>query len=680
MKKIISVISLLFLAIAAWGSESFGSSAEIAPTRYRVTAKAVSIRNAPSKKGHREAVAHKDDYIYGKSLEFVEGGGIKWLKFYHPGKGYLYVSSSCLAEETNPLYVPPAPAPIQKKIESFTWLPRAFLILFALITCLGIFFLGRKLYRSEHKLWEPWYNYFFFGQENKNGMRRMWVFNHNAYLSFIGLFVMVVAGFVATSLFILLTATIILCSSYIIGGLLWVLVVGGWIGVVVGVLLLVFGRNEYGFIGLLGIPVIIFQKRLIRAAGFLFAKGVYLFHSLNPWELSVGLVTGYWKKALLIAAGPLVVFLSIALVWLLIAGIVSLCESIVLYRYNVKNKCETCHKSYEPAKYVIGREADGTPRFLPVPLRPGTYGIFHIRAPFSQERLPTLFLLGKDSLERYCPHCNNPITTRVGEEKFVSFVGVAQSGKTSLLYRCIAELERNYISEITGDIGEDHKLIEHFVDRIKNGTEMGEFPPKTSEGRHRSIQMKLSHKGAMIPYKIYLNDLAGEMFTSELNKAEDAPFFRNSDAILFSIDPMTIKTADLELGDVFSLWYKDHVGRTQDSAGKIDVEMALDILQNTIEKYRKKKTEIQKIPLMIVLTKADTGYLSGVDRQDPDDIRRFLEDQMGLGRFVYRAKTFFENVSYYAVSAKSKVDSEGSGVDLLLEALLKNLRIDKGDI
>ena len=507
-------------------------------------------------------------------------------------------------------------------------------------------------------------------------MKRLWVFNPNAYLTFSGLSGTIAGGFLAAFLLILIVAFITLVFFYIVCGLIWLVIIAGCIVVLVGAVVLFIEKSEEGLFGLLGVPVVIFYKSLKETASDMAHKGVELFHSMNPLDLCVEIVKDNWKTALDVAVAPLLFLLAIALIWLLVAGFVSLIESIVMSRYNVKHPCPNCGLPSEPAQYVIGRNSDGMPEVLPVHLRPGVYGIFSLRAPNEGRKLPTLFFNGKDKLERICPHCHTTIRADVGQEKHVAVAGVTQSGKTTLLYRIIAELERNYEADITDNMGVNHASIDRFVNHIMDGSEIEEYPPKTSEIRHRSIQMMLRHKGAVIPYKLYLNDLAGEMFAVEGNKAEDAPFFKNTDVILFVIDPMTMRSSDLDFGDDFAAWYKANVGLQSDNSGKIDVEMALDVLKNTLEKHRKKKTDIEKIPLMILLSKADTGYLNDIDISSSDEIRTFIQEQMGLDKFVYMASTSFSDVSYHAVSAKATVFDEISGVDALIHDLFVKLKID----
>ena len=550
----------------------------------------------------------------------------------------------------------------------------AFLMLVAAVSIAGIIFFGRRAYKKYGGAGAKWYDVFFLGTERENGMKRIWVFNPNAYLTFAGISGVIAGSFLAVFLLFLFCACIVFLFFYIIGGLIWLFTVLICILAIIFILRLIgriSGRSNSVFV----LPLF-FIKGLFKMANNMFQRGRDAFDTLNPFEFCFDIVADYWDIALVVAFAPFVIFLVIALSWLFIAGMSSLFESIVLAWYNVKYPCPNCGLPSEPAQYVIDRNPDGSPNVLPVHLKPGVYGIFSLRAPHNGRKLPTLFLNGKDKLERICPHCQTSIRSDLGQEKHIAVAGVSQSGKTTLLYRIAAELERHYGASITDNMGVNHAVIDRFIDKINDGSEIQEFPAKTSGTRHRSIQMILPRKDASIPYKLYLNDLAGEMFTAENNKPEDAPFFRNTDVILFLIDPMTMRTSDLEFGADFSEWYATHVGNQSYAYGKIDLEDALVVMKNTIEKHRSRKSDIRDIPVMMILPKVDAGYLDHNESFGSEAIKEYLQNEMGLDSFIFRAETYFSDISYYAVSAKCDVRDEYSGIPTLLRDVLRKLNIE----
>lgn len=678
MKKLFFVLSLLFVALSVFARD-YGLEPEVSKYRFRVKAKSyITIRKSPSKKATALGKAYKGDYIYCNSPEIIPKEGSDWLCFYqHDEHEYHYVLASYLTQEENPFYVEPDTHDKDKDSPfNISWMPTLFFILFALNSILFVIYRARKKYKKYSYTGEPWSHIFFLGLRRENGLRKMWVFNKNPYQTLLEFFGTVVGAFVFTFLALLVIGTIILCVYYVLGGLLWVLIILGWI-LLVGCGLAVFSGLIFALIGVfIGIWIVSSAGTLSETASYLFSKGVLMLQSFNVWDLCVNIVTEYWLIILLVVTAPIILFLVVAVLWLLLAGLVSMYESIVMARYNVKHPCPICGKPSEPARYVIGRDpSTGERMYLPVPLRPGVYGIFSITIPDTGQKLPTLFLNGKDKLERQCPHCSSIVKADVGQEKHVAFAGVAQSGKTTLLYRIIAELMRTYKAKITDNMGVEHVAIEKFIKSIRGGEEIVDYPPKTAENRHRSIQMMLGHDGASIPYKLYLNDLAGEMFTATNNRVSDAPFFRNTNVILFIVDPMTMRSSDLDFGANFASWYSQNVGNKADNAGKVDLDMALNVLKNTIEHHRKSKS-IHDVSLMVVLVKADSGYLGNINTSDSKAIRGFVDQEMGLGRFLYTAETSFSDVSYYAVSAKTQANNRMSGMKFFLQSLLKKLKLD----
>ena len=79
---------------------------------------------------------------------------------------------------------------------------------------------------------------------------------------------------------------------------------------------------------------------------------------------------------------------------------------------------------------------------------------------------------------------------------------------------------------------------------------------------------------------------------------------------------------------------------------------------------------------MVLLVKADTGYINDSYTHTSDEIRSFLQNQMGLDKFVYMASTSFNDVSYYSVSAKVQVENDISGIDTILHDLFSKLKIE----
>ena len=139
------------------------------------------------------------------------------------------------------------------------------------------------------------------------------------------------------------------------------------------------------------------------------------------------------ETALVISAAPLLLFLAAAVLFMIFAFGLMIYENIKMKRYNVSHPCPFCGEHSEPAVYL----SDGIP--LHVPLRPSVWGMFNITHPATGEKMPTLFLKGKDNLDRRCVHCDNLISAKIGAEKHIAVAGVPNSGKSTLLNRIVSE-------------------------------------------------------------------------------------------------------------------------------------------------------------------------------------------------------------------------------------------------
>ena len=400
--------------------------------------------------------------------------------------------------------------------------------------------------------------------------------------------------------------------------------------------------------------------------------GKSVFSTFNIFKVSLYIIKTYWLTALIISAAPLLLFVGSASLFMVFAGAMILYENIKMKRYNVSHPCPICGEHSEPAVYL----SDGIP--LHVPLRPSVWGMFNITHPVTGEKMPTLFLNGKDRLERRCVHCDNLISAKVGAEKHIAVAGVPNSGKSTLLYRIISELSRmkvgnENICTFTDNLGSNETSVKSFLDSINKGQKMEFFPEKTAEGRHKSIQMLAQNPSGSLPYRLYINDIAGEMFTSYNNQYEDAPFFKNTNVLIFALDPFTMKANELDFSPEFASWYKDNVGDKNDLDGKVDLDEAFSALVNTISKYKKEK-DLAKMKLMITYVKTDTGYLKDLsDKNDSALLREFAISEMGLESLISKLESKGFDISYYSMSAAD--DAAKSGISSYISDILDALNI-----
>ena len=148
---------------------------------------------------------------------------------------------------------------------------------------------------------------------------------------------------------------------------------------------------------------------------------------------------------------------------------------------------------------------------LPTKLRPGIYGLFHIKHPNTGEKMSTLLMNGRTKHARQCKHCNYFISSEAGTNKHIAMIGWPGSGKSALGISILANIMRaNVKITLSEDVDPEIK------DAIYNVRNIGYitsdlFPQKTRDGRLPSIRVNIPRIGRP-DYALYLDDVAGESF------------------------------------------------------------------------------------------------------------------------------------------------------------------------
>lgn len=701
MKKLLLFFLSVLLYVGVYAAE-YGSNKDLCPVRYMVTSGEVAAKVSPSFKARTALTLNGGDIIYVDSEDRVTEADLQWVKV---SGMEAYVIARMLTIEDNPYFVHKAPS-VEKTTSLIrfgfydlpAWLAWTLLsvwIALALVICVIMSetkFLPK--FTGWHRAPNNKYDTGEHASDNSNdaphpvygyGMRRILFFNRNPYVFFLKIALAFIIAFVLTILLFLIIGglTWLLCwiGRILLVALYWIIVVGGFGGAGFLVLAAIFGGGDAGerFVFLLiaaalvaiAVPVSDAREWMYTAGYTVVEWGNQVFGVFNVFHLSLYVIKMYWFTALLIALVPLVVFLGLASVFLLFAGVLILFENMVMKRYNVEHPCPTCGRPSEPAVYL----SHGVP--LPVDLHPGVWGLFSITHPSTGEKMPTLFLNGKDRLERRCRSCDNLINAKVGAEKHVAFAGVAKSGKSTLLYRVVSEMLRKKIGDetvcsFTDDLGVDETEAKSFISSISDGSRMEFFPGKTTEDRHKSLQLLVNNPKSLLPYRLYINDVAGEMFSSSGNKLGDAAFLLNTEILIFVVDPFTLNTADLELTSRMKDWYARHADEISYNDEKQDLKEATNTLVNMLKHYRNQK-EASKISLMFTFVKTDTGYLEGVDVNDEEALRQFAIQDLGLANVLHDLDTFFKDITFHAICAAES--SNVSHIDQYVDDIFDRLGI-----
>lgn len=697
MKRLLLFL-LSIMAFLGVDAAEYGENKSMCPVRYMVTSGEVAAKVSPSFKARTSFTLNGGDIIYVDNEDRITQDGVQWVMV--SGKD-AYVIARMLTIEDNPNFEHKAP-PVEesKSLIRFgfydlpVWLAWTLLSVWITLSLAICIIMSESGYLPRFAGWHRYPNdKYITGTDDGNGphpvygygMRRILFFNRNPYEFFLKIALAFIVAFIITILLFLILGglTWLLCwiGRVLLVALYWIIVVGGFGGAGILVLSAIFGDGDGGerilFFVIAGvllaiaIPVSDARESMYYAGHVMVDWGNQVFGVFNVFHLSLYVIKMYWFTALLIALAPLVIFLGMASVFLLFAGILILVENMVMKRYNVEHPCPTCGRHSEPAVYL----SHGIP--LPVALHPGVWGLFNITHPVTGEKMPTLFLNGKDRLERRCCSCDNLISAKVGAEKHVAFVGVAKSGKSTLLYRVVSEMLRKKIGNetvcaFTDDLGVDETEAKSFINSIQDGSRMEYFPGKTSEDRHKSLQLLVNNPKSLLPYRLYINDVAGEMFSTVGNKLGDAPFLLNTEVIVMVVDPFTLKTTGLEMSPRMKDWYARHSKDISEVDAKQDMKEATNTLINMLKHYRKVK-EASEIALMFTFVKTDTGYLEGVDVNDEEALRQFAIQDLGLANVMHDLSTFFNDISFHAISAAES--SSQSNIVQYVESIFDRLGV-----
>lgn len=670
MRRFILCVLGMLVCVAGF-SEEYGSNRTICDSRYFIATGEAKVRNAPSNSAAVLFVAEAGDTFYVDSNDIIDGDdGSQWLKI--SGTEDSYVPYSSLTREDNPEYVAPLTAE-DRVLQTPVWLLIVITVVFILYSAFFIWLRRKHLFSH------------FTGKVQPNGMRKILFYNSDPYLCCLEIVMWIAAAFVATFATIILVGYLVFGMSWATNilskVLVWVLIVGGFGG---GVLLGIFVLSKEGFwikagsaIGSVGLFYLAINAIDWREAFYAFGETVVewgrgVFHVFNIFQIGLAIVSVYWKYALIVALLPLTVLLICASMFVLFNTVLEYSEKLTMKRFGVANPCPHCGKPSEPAIYY----SKGRPLPEDVILSPGKWGVFSIIHPETKEKMPTRFSDGKDLLDRECRNCHNMINSLVGAEKHVAFAGLSGSGKSALMYRLMGRLRdmkigSESVSMMTDASGAgDREFNKIYLETISDGKVMTTMPRQTQQRRHKSIQLLVNNPKHDLPYRVFFNDIAGEMFTVSGNKVENAPFFRNTQVIVFMLDPYTMKTSDLSLSPRMREWYSSRGINPAVAGSKASIGEAVDRLMNMLKEAYGRNTK--DIHLIINLAKSDEGYLGNTPRTSAA-LRSFVADDLDLGNQIARWEIGFKSVTFYAASALE--EAKRSSADALLADIMDKLDI-----
>ncbi|MCF2635381.1 phage holin family protein [Prevotellamassilia timonensis] len=501
----------------------------------------------------------------------------------------------------------------------------------------------------------------FTGHIQNNGMKRLWMYNHEPYTKAGTLLLIALAAFVASIILILLVGVVI-------WGLLWgvklifgAIIIIGWICLVGGVLAL-FGKEPVGCLPLIiGILIVRYQDTIKEVGEDLVTWGFEFMQSVNMFSWGLGIFKNYWDVILVIFFTPMVLFLAFAVFVISLNMLLNGFEFIVTRIYSIRRPCPVCGSTATP-DYIVG----GKPH--PVKLHPGVYGVFTHKSPVTGKSIPTMLLNGRGKVTRKCKKCNSFINAdtdnTIGTEIHIGIVGHRSSGKSYLLYSGLYSLMSSYPERFSQIDADNDTRIENKKKRIdaRDGIQTD------VANKYRAIQLILKSKLRPVPYHLFFYDVAGEKFNASSSSHKTAmDFYRNVQSIVFIVDPSMLDISGTPASAKFVDWHKRNA-----NAEKYRIDGSFAVLKDILETVGRKSN---KIDFNFVCTKTDMGYLPELGYSKTpgeNEIERFISTELGLSNLINSARAGFKNVHFYTVSA---IESDKSRLKNLFITLLEQRKV-----
>ncbi|WP_315120213.1 TRAFAC clade GTPase domain-containing protein [uncultured Clostridium sp.] len=285
--------------------------------------------------------------------------------------------------------------------------------------------------------------------------------------------------------------------------------------------------------------------------------------------------------------------------------------------------------------------------------------------------------------ERLCPFCHNelPITSGRGPSKIISVVGASQAGKsvymTTLLYTLEKySCERINSSLIAGSSLYNDEIRENQEKIFEKNIMLDPTPKQHVEPLIENMKFK-DDKIAPITFIFY--DIPGEGMTDKDYIEKHGEHIKNSDGIIFLVDPLQMRTLRKKLSLVNREMKGDFTEKYQEPK-----DIIVYLFENFISKQSKEKTNI---PTAIVVTKSDmlinlndeeyinanSNIFRNYDHSGFFNLNEFENIDGEVRKFLSKADASFKGAmdTYFGVTGYFAVSSLGCNP--------QNLKIDSGN-
>lgn len=372
------------------------------------------------------------------------------------------------------------------------------------------------------------------------------------------------------------------------------------------------------------------------------------FYYLIAIAVSIGLVMGT-AAALLFVAVATVIFAAL-LVLLVIAAVATagslrLLEVSVLFVRGITIECGTCHvRATRPIYRCPNCHAEHRH------LLPGLPGVLH-RTCRCHTVLPTVLANGKAKLAAQCAECKAQLPTRglTAPTVHIPVIAGPTAGKSVFMQTAVNRLK------LRGDGFEfaDERAYDEFQQNIQRGViDDPRRSVKTVNTRPKAYNVYVGAEGSRRRRLLYLYDPAGEAVESPDELAE-SQFLKHTKGAVFIIDPFSLRQVRSET---------DRALLNQVSASNTPPKDSLERFVEALREHtRAKAGECMRIPVAVVLTKADAllapagashpyAGLPAANRAERDAAVRKWFTSTGQPDLLSSMDNQFTSVSYFVVS------------------------------
>lgn len=362
----------------------------------------------------------------------------------------------------------------------------------------------------------------------------------------------------------------------------------------------------------------------------------------------VGLFVGGLAASAFVAVVSMVFALLLVILVLFAvatAGGSRVLEVAALWVRGITIECGTCHVRATRPIYRCPDCRGEHARLLP-----GMSGVLH-RTCACQAVLPTLLANGKTKLAAQCAECKAqlPIHGLTAPTVHIPVIAGPTAGKSVFMQTAVSRLM------LRGDGFEfaDERAKQEFERNLNLGVlDDPRRAVKTAVTRPRAYNVYVGAEGSRARRLLYLYDPAGEIPESPDQLAE-SQFLKHTKGIVFIVDPFSLRQVRSETDRTLL----GLVGASN-TAPKESLERFAESLR---EHFRAKSNERVKVPVAIVLTKADallepsgaTHPYAGralATRAERDAAVREWLTTMGQRDLLSSMDNQFTTVTYFVVS------------------------------